>query len=64
MLKNLPKFEQVLVSSKEVVCDGGGGATGHPKVYLQIDQDTGMVICPYCSKTYILDKNAKRKAGH
>lgn len=64
MLKKIPKFEQVLVGSKEVMCDGGGGALGHPKVYLQIDQDSGMVVCPYCSKTYILDKKAKLNTGH
>ncbi len=47
-------FEIVEVQSLEVFCDGGGGAVGHPRVYLHIDQDAGQVTCPYCSRTYVL----------
>ncbi|MBN8544466.1 MAG: zinc-finger domain-containing protein [Alphaproteobacteria bacterium] len=47
-------FETIQAISREVACDGGGGALGHPKVYLHIDQDKGdKVVCPYCSRTYI-----------
>ena len=28
--------------------DGGGGAPGHPKGWLQIPMDKGWVECPYC----------------
>ena len=39
------------VNSKKVSCDGGGGALGHPKVYLEMG-DENEIICPYCSKLF------------
>jgi uncharacterized Zn-finger protein len=52
-------FETIEVSTVEVACDGGGGALGHPRVYLHIDHDNGdKVTCPYCSRTFVL------RAGH
>ncbi len=62
----MDKFEEISVDSKEVSCDGGGGAVGHPKVYLQIEQETGRVVCPYCSRTYILSQEttSRRVAAH
>tara|TARA_Y100000768_G_scaffold115002_1_gene84853 strand:+ start:155 stop:331 length:177 start_codon:yes stop_codon:yes gene_type:complete len=39
------------VESKKVSCDGGGGALGHPKVYLEMG-DENEIICPYCSKLF------------
>ena len=47
-------FETFSVSSLDVACDGGGGALGHPKVYLHIDPDKGNIACPYCSRNYVL----------
>lgn len=47
-------FETIEVQHAEVACDGGGGALGHPKVYLHIDSDDGRITCPYCSRTYVL----------
>lgn len=48
-------FETIEVSQLEVSCDGGGGALGHPRVYLHIDTDhDNKVTCPYCSRTYVL----------
>ncbi len=48
-------FETIEVNQIEVACDGGGGALGHPKVYLHIDHECGdQVVCPYCSRTYIM----------
>ena len=38
-------------SGKHVSCDGGGGALGHPLIWLTFGQD-GTVTCPYCSKTF------------
>ncbi len=57
-------FEILEVSNEEVACDGGGGALGHPRVYLHIDRDNGnKVICPYCSRTYILRPARSGKAA-
>jgi len=41
------------VDSKKVSCDGGGGALGHPKIYLDMGKEN-QIICPYCSKIFIL----------
>lgn len=60
----MQKFETIEVSALEVACDGGGGALGHPKVYLHIDQGAGQVTCPYCSRVYIFVASARRAGGH
>jgi uncharacterized Zn-finger protein len=36
-----------------VACDGGGGALGHPRVYLTMDAAEDMVVCPYCSRSFV-----------
>ena len=45
--------ETEVVSKMRISCDGGGGALGHPRVWLTINRDTGMVECPYCDKKFI-----------
>ena len=34
-----------------VSCNGGGGALGHPQIWLTFGKD-GTVVCPYCSKKF------------
>ncbi len=52
-------FETIEVTTSEIACDGGGGALGHPKVYLHIDAAAGdSITCPYCSRMYVLKKAA------
>lgn len=52
-------FETIEVSTTQIACDGGGGALGHPKVYLHINHDADdKVVCPYCSRTFVLKHNA------
>lgn len=47
-------IEVIEISTKEVACDGGGGALGHPRVYLHTDPDRDdSVTCGYCSRTYV-----------
>uniref|UniRef100_A0A8C6S5B0 NADH dehydrogenase [ubiquinone] iron-sulfur protein 6, mitochondrial n=1 Tax=Neogobius melanostomus TaxID=47308 RepID=A0A8C6S5B0_9GOBI len=36
------------VENRVVSCDGGGGALGHPKVYINLDKDTKVGTCGYC----------------
>ncbi|XP_076016061.1 NADH dehydrogenase [ubiquinone] iron-sulfur protein 6, mitochondrial [Genypterus blacodes] len=36
------------VAARVVSCDGGGGALGHPKVYINLDKDTKVGTCGYC----------------
>jgi uncharacterized Zn-finger protein len=57
-------FEVIHIQSLEAACDGGGGPLGHPKVYLHIDQEKGSIVCPYCSRMYVLTLDAARKAAH
>lgn len=58
----MKQFEEIMVSSLEVACDGGNNAMGHPKVYLHIDQDIGKIVCPYCSRTYVLRQQVSKHA--
>ncbi len=52
-MAEMKPFEVISVDKLEVSCDGGGGALGHPRVFLHIDQDEGQVMCPYCSRLYV-----------
>ena len=52
--------EVIEVETTKVACDGGGGALGHPKVYLEMG-DEGFVECPYCDRRYVLKPGA---GGH
>jgi uncharacterized Zn-finger protein len=51
--------ETIAVDSPVVACDGGGGALGHPRVYLNMGDKTE-IDCPYCGRAYVL----KDGAGH
>ena len=48
--------ELQVVSSSNVVCDGDGGALGHPKIYLDMGKEK-KIVCPYCSKLFVLENN-------
>ena len=54
--------EIIEVTTTTIDCDGGG-ALGHPTVYLKIG-DAGEVICPYCSRQFVLSKDASAETGH
>ena len=51
--------EVIEVEETHVACDGGGGALGHPKVYLEMG-DAGFVECPYCGRRYVLKAGAAK----
>ncbi|XP_006140195.3 NADH dehydrogenase [ubiquinone] iron-sulfur protein 6, mitochondrial [Tupaia chinensis] len=36
------------LESRVVSCDGGGGALGHPRVYINLDKETRSGTCGYC----------------
>ena len=40
-------------NSEKLSCNGLDGPLGHPKVYLDMG-DKNQIICPYCSKLFIL----------
>lgn len=47
------KPETIVVDSKKVSCDGGGGALGHPKVYYDMGEKN-FVECGYCDRRFVL----------
>lgn len=55
--------ERVTVKIARVSCDGGGGALGHPKVFMDMGQD-GSVQCKYCDKIFVLDADSAGAHGH
>ena len=59
--------ERIEVKTATVGCDGGGGALGHPMVYLKIGtggDGGGSIVCPYCSRLYVLAADAPAEEGH
>ena len=54
--------ETIEVEETTISCDGGGGALGHPKIYLTL-QD-GRAECGYCDRLFVLKPGVKPKAGH
>lgn len=57
-----PPAEVITVDQHRVACDGGGGALGHPRVFLEMGS-AGSVECPYCDRKFVLSKHAA-EAGH
>ncbi|MGE5269128.1 MAG: zinc-finger domain-containing protein [Thiohalocapsa sp.] len=45
-------FETIEINEMVAACDGGGGALGHPRVYLNL-APSGRIECPYCSRQYV-----------
>ncbi len=54
--------ETILVDERVAACDGGGGALGHPRVYLRIVERE--ILCPYCSRLFVLKDGAGLDRGH
>jgi uncharacterized Zn-finger protein len=54
--------EIIDVDEPVVACDGGEGALGHPRVFLRIEDHS--VMCPYCSRLYVLKDGASHGTGH
>lgn len=55
--------EAIMVSNRSVRCDGGGGALGHPAVYLKIGPSDD-IVCPYCSRHFVLESSGEAAHGH
>jgi uncharacterized Zn-finger protein len=53
-----------IVEADEAVvrCDGGGGALGHPAVYLNMG-DKEAIDCPYCSRRFVRKAGARARSG-
>jgi uncharacterized Zn-finger protein len=53
-------FETMYIDGTVAVCNGGEGALGHPRVYLNL-APAGKIECPYCSRLFI--NRAMQPAG-
>ena len=42
----------IVTNQLRVACNGGGGALGHPQIFLTLGND-GRVTCPYCSLEFV-----------
>ncbi len=63
-MAQLPEPPEIIeVETTEVACDGGGGALGHPRVFLNMGA-AGRVECPYCDRLFTLKPGSKPGAGH
>jgi len=62
LLKSMPAEapETLEVDTTRVSCEGSGGALGHPRVYLEMGDET-FVECPYCDRRFVLKSGA---GGH
>jgi len=49
--------EVIEVTKTRVSCDGGG-ADGHPRVWLQMPGEHRWVECPYCDCKFVLKEGA------
>ena len=59
-----PSFENpetVIVETRKVSCNGGGGALGHPIVWYEMGDDDE-VECKYCDRRFVL-KGGKADRG-
>ena len=55
--------EIVEVEDTVVACNGGGGALGHPRVFLNLESD-GAIDCPYCDRRFVLKEGTEKAGGH
>ena len=53
----IPQPEIVEVDETRVACDGGG-ALGHPKIYLEMGHED-FVECGYCDRRFVLSARAR-----
>ena len=52
MTKNAPEIITVDPDADGVMCDGGGGALGHPQVWYTFDGQNE-VECGYCDRLFV-----------
>jgi uncharacterized Zn-finger protein len=58
----MPDFETIETDATVAACNGGGGAMGHPRVYLNLIP-AGRIECPYCSRTFVNPRLTAHGAG-
>lgn len=61
--KDMEPVETTETDDTNVACDGGEGALGHPRVFLNMG-DRREIECPYCSRHFVLKEGARPAGGH
>ena len=59
----IPAPETEVINVWKIACDGGEGALGHPRVWLAVPHDTGVVECGYCDKKYVHENFIEKLKG-
>lgn len=59
----VPPPEQLIVATKRVACDGGGGVLGHPLVYMDMGEDD-FVECGYCDRRFVLGDHSHAESEY
>ena len=49
---SIPPSEIIVTAEHRIACDGGGGALGHPKVFLEMGEGD-FVECPSCDRRFV-----------
>lgn len=60
-IEDAREIETIYVAERRVGCDGGG-ALGHPKVYLNLGED-GEIDCPYCGRRFVFKEDGESGGG-
>ncbi len=58
MTDTVPPPEVIFVDGHKVACNGGGGALGHPLVYIELGVD-GEAECGYCDRKFVQKHHAE-----
>jgi len=51
----MPEIITVDADADQVMCDGGGGALGHPNVWYTFDKQD-KVECGYCDRQFVKER--------
>ncbi len=62
-MTDAPDAPEVIEVETEVVDCDGGGALGHPRVWLNM-AGAGAIDCPYCDRRFVLKQGGGAGAGH
>lgn len=55
-MEKIGKMAVIEVESDVAICNGGGGALGHPIEYIKLrvsDEDAGPQVCKYCGLRFV-----------
>ncbi len=55
--------EVIKVAGDKAACNGGGGALGHPRVFLAFAPNH-IAVCPYCSRVFVPEAGEGSQGHH